>query len=61
MADWKVVHKSNIISFEEVFTLGLVSAPDTYTVEDESGNQRTVTAWTEEQVGEKISKGDFDD
>lgn len=71
--DWKVVDKKSG-GVDIVTTIGglitgisfldgnLVSHnQNTYTVEDKWGNQHTVTATDEKDLGEKISKGKFDD
>jgi hypothetical protein len=34
--------------------------PDTYTVRSETGDERTVKARDEKELGEKISKGEFE-
>lgn len=70
--DWKVVEKttggidpvSTIGSFVSgLFTLGdpISRYQDTYKVEDKWGNQHTVKASNAKELGEKISKGKFDD
>jgi len=62
---WRIVHKDwsvveDIIT--QVGTLGTDRGSWTYTIEDEdTGERRTVTARDEEELGEKIADGDFDD
>ena len=67
MSDWKIVKKIEEGSSEwaHFLTAGLLDhfMPHwyMYIVEDEDGNEKTVKAFDEKDLGEKISEGDFEE
>lgn len=62
---WRIIHQeSGVVSdiVAQVGSLGTMDGPITFTIEDEdTGETREVTAWSADEVGERIAAGEFDD
>lgn len=62
---WRIIFKkSGVIAdaVAQIASLGSLDGPITFTIENvESGETREVTAWSREEVGERIEEGEFDD
>ena len=64
MSDWTIKsrHDDFFESALEMATLGFYPPTHTYEIENtETGETRTVNALDEDRLGERISRGDFDD
>lgn len=64
MSDWEIVGKRRTSTgvMEIVMSGGLISPGWEYTIRHvESGEEKTVTAQNEHDLGDTISEGDFDD
>lgn len=62
---WKIIsQESGVIAdaVAQIASLGTRDGPITFTIENvETGETREVTAWSREEVGERIEEGEFDD
>lgn len=61
MSEWTVIKKRQKNVGEQIATLGFLSPIYQYTIENEEGETKTVTAWDNYGLGDKIAEGDFDD
>lgn len=65
MSHWRIVSQDSSVVGDIVARMGSFgqkSGPITFTIEHtETGETREVTAWDEEDLGERIAAGEFDD
>ena len=64
-SQWRIIsQESGIIAdaVAQIASLGRRDGPITFTIENlETGETREVTAWSRDEVGERIAEGEFDD
>lgn len=62
---WRIIHQESGIvadAVAQIASFGSHDGPITFTIENmETGETREVTAWSREEVGERIEDGEFDD
>lgn len=62
---WRIIaQESGVIAdaVAQIASFGSRDGPITFTIENvDTGETREVTAWSREEVGERIAEGEFDD